>query len=428
MANDIDFIGRDLGTPFNPEDTLEQRDCDDWTVPPTSGQLAEDLQGLTPMSRAVRMLDPALVAGLPLIDATNENEALDLDLPTPDEVTPDRSFERRGIHDSIDLPLNVPGLGPVNMWSFRDNVDGTSSWPAKTIRVKEGEVIHSRMANRRGPHTIHHHGIEPTPMNDGVGHLTMDIGGGLRYKYQWLAGESGTYFYHCHVNTVLHFEMGMYGMLIIDPDVPGAPFTDGGSGAVMMRDEPVSYDVEAVWVPDDIDRRWHILDQPNYHERAGIVRGEFVSINNPVNPRLHDFNPDVFAVSGVAAPFGQDGALLSGAQATATLGDKVLVRALNAAYCTTRWRFPATVQGTVVAVDGRTLGRSPFGRYSEPYSLASINHQFELTTAQRWDILIDTGSASRLGQHVVEVDFLHWYTKNRLFTVRMPIQVNSAGA
>jgi hypothetical protein len=428
MANSIDFIGRDLGTPFNPADTLEQRDWNDWTIPPTSGQLAEDLQGLVPNSRAIRMLDPALVAGLPPIDANNENEALDLDLPTPDEVAPNRSFERRGLHDDVDAILNVPGLGPVNIWSFRDNVSGLAPWPATTIRCREGEVVHSRMANRRGPHTIHHHGIEPTPMNDGVGHLTMDIGGGLRYKYQWLAGESGTYFYHCHVNTVLHFEMGMYGMLIIDPDVPGAPFIDGGPGAVMVGDTPTSYDVEAIWVPDDIDVRWHnVINQPNYARRAGFVSGEFVPINDPDNPRLHDFNPTVFVVSGVPAPFGQDGATLNGVRATTTRGQKLLVRALNASYCTTRWRFPTSLQGTVVAVDGRTLGRSPFSRYSAPYSLASINHQFQLSTAQRWEILIDTATATNVGQHIVEVDYFHWYTNTRLFTVRMPIQVNSAG-
>jgi hypothetical protein len=116
--------------------------------------------------------------------------------------------------------------------------------------------------------------------------------------------------------------------------------------------------------------------------------------------------------------------LLTSVGATTTFGQKLLVRALNASYCTTRWRFPTSLQGTVAAVDGRTLGRSPFGRYSEPYSLSSINHQFQLTTAQRWDILIDTGSATSLGQHVVEIDFHHWYTAERLFTVRLPIQVN----
>lgn len=431
MSNSIDLIGRDLGTPFDPTDPIEQQDWEEWTIPPSSGEMGADLLAQTPNSRAVRLLDPALVAGgLPLVPG-GEDE-FDVLLPTPDRVEPDRFFDTRGLHHDLDVPLNVPGLGLVNIWSFRTTLpDDTqvAPWPARTIRCREGEVVHSRMANRNGPHTIHHHGIEPTPMNDGVGHLTMDINDGALYDYQWRAGEAGTYFYHCHVNTVLHFEMGMYGMLIIDPDVPGAPFVDGGPGAVMVGNNPVGYDAEAIWAADDIDVRWHsTVNHPNYSPESGIVSGGFVSITDPENPRLHDFNPTVFVVSGVPAPVapGGDGTLLTGAGATTTFGQKLLVRALNASYCTTRWRFPGTLQGTVVGIDGRTLGRSPFGSYSAPYSLSSVNHQFQLTTAQRWDILIDTGTAASLGQHVVEVDYHHWYTDARLFTVRLPIQVNPA--
>lgn len=424
MANRIDFIGRDLATPFNPADTLEQRDWEDWTVPPSSGDLALDLAGATPNSRAVRLLDPSLVppGGYPLLP-DGEGGFFRI-LPTPDRVAPQRFFSNRGIHD-LDGNLAVPGLpGGIPIWTFRNELNGVGSWPAPTIRCVEGEVVHSRMANRNGPHTIHHHGIEPTPMNDGVGHLTFDVNDGFLYDYQWLAAEAGTYFYHCHVNTVLHFEMGMYGMLIIDPP-GGPPSVDGGPGRVYLANTIRAYDVEAIWAVDDIDRRWHSNAQPNYRRDAGIVRGEFVRIGDSQNPRLHDFNPDVFVVSGVAAPLAPagDGALISARGAQLQPGQRLLVRALNASYCTTRWRFPAALQGTVVAVDGRSLGRLPFGRYSSPFTLASIGHRFQLTTAQRWDILID--QASGLGQHVVEVDFHHWYTDVRIFTLRLPITVTA---
>lgn len=427
MANDIDFIGRDLGTPFNPANVIEQRDWEDWAIPPTSGGLIVDLMGLTPNSRAVRMLDPGLIppGGAPAVPGGEAGEVL---LPTPDRVAPQAFYDVRGLHEDLDVPFNVPGVGEVTMWSFRNNQTGRATWPAQTIRVKEGQVVHTRMSNRNGPHTIHHHGIEPTPMNDGVGHLTMDINDLALYDYQWLAKEAGTYFYHCHVNTVLHFEMGMYGMLIIDPDVPGAPFADGGAGAVFQGDAVVPYQSEAIWVADDIDLRWHELDQPGYGERAGVLAGDFVRITNNRNPRLHDFNPTVFVVSGVPAPVapGGDNALLGAAGKTLTSGQRLLVRALNASYCTTRWTFPTSLQGTVLAVDGRTLGRAPFGRYSAPYTLASIGHQFQLTTAQRWDILVDT-NATPPGQHNVTIDYHHWYTDQRIFTVRLPVTI-TAGA
>lgn len=412
-----DQIPRDLGSPFNPLDPAEFQEFEEFGCPPDTRQIFEDLSNQVEGSRAMRLFDPSLVQGFTIgpVPPDDENppdtEQLDF-LPIADRVAPDRplgAVDHRGLHD---LDLVVPGVGSVEMWSFRDNVSGEATWPAPTIRLREGEVIHAAMSNRRGPHTIHHHGLEPSSVNDGVGHLTFDVGGGIVYNYQFLAREAGTYFYHCHVNTVLHFEMGMYGMLIIDPDLPGAPYQDGGPGFVYVGNTPTSYQVEAIWVADDIDTDWHLNAEHGHSPDAGIICGEFQSINDPENPHFHDFNPDVFVVSGLPPETrGVVGArqLINAAGVTVARGQRLLVRALNASYTTTRWRFPVSLTGQIIAADGRTLGRSPSGAYSSPYTLASIGHQLTLTTAQRRDILIDTSLAAT-GQHLVEIDFHHWIT------------------
>jgi hypothetical protein len=221
----------------------------------------------------------------------------------------------------------------------------------------------------------------------------------------------------------------MYGMLIVDPDIPGAPFIDGGAGAVYQGNEVVAYASEAIWVADDIDSSWRELDKS-----AGIPGMEVGGNGNPVfmawndndNPHFNDFNPDGFVVSGVAAGLPPNNVIAAMGK-TVIAGQKLLVRALNASYCTTVWKFPSTLPGTVTATDARTLGRSNngFGSYSEPIPLASINHEFMLTTARRWDILIDTAGAP-LGQHMVEIEFRHWITNNVLRTVRLPITVAPA--
>ena len=91
--------------------------------------------------------------------------------------------------------------------------DGT--FPGPTIRIPRGVVFHAYVTGHgQTPHTIHWHGIEPSAMNDGVGHSSMEIG---EYTYQWQPNHIGSYFYHCHRNTIQHFEYGLYGFLIVEP-------------------------------------------------------------------------------------------------------------------------------------------------------------------------------------------------------------------
>ena len=89
------------------------------------------------------------------------------------------------------------------------------AFPGPTIRVPRGVVFHSNIeAHGQPAHTIHWHGIEPTAMNDGVGHTSMELG---EYTYQWQPNHIGSYFYHCHRSTIQHFEYGLYGFLIVEP-------------------------------------------------------------------------------------------------------------------------------------------------------------------------------------------------------------------
>ncbi|MBI2836402.1 MAG: carboxypeptidase regulatory-like domain-containing protein [Chloroflexi bacterium] len=88
-------------------------------------------------------------------------------------------------------------------------------YPAQTTRVPRGSIFHGKsQGHGPPPHTIHWHGIEPTPMNDGVGHCSMEIG---KYTFQWQPNFIGTYFYHCHRNTPQHFNYGLHGLLPIMP-------------------------------------------------------------------------------------------------------------------------------------------------------------------------------------------------------------------
>jgi len=234
------------------------------------------------------------------------------------------------------------GAKQLNFMTFRDgdNPFDNGTWPGATIRVPRGVIYHCQtQGHGPPPHTIHWHGIEPTPMNDGVGHCSMEIGD---YLYQWQPNFIGTYFYHCHRNTVQHFEFGLYGMLLIEPPdayadpataggyprrtaanldhpdvaaflaskgltladygfVPGHPVEGVGLPGGLVGDPhafTIQYDVEALWVLDDRDSVWS--------DKAPDARAFYPKINNRpgvddtfYHGFFHDFNADYWFVTGV---------------------------------------------------------------------------------------------------------------------------------
>ena len=332
---------------------------------------------------------------------------------TPDRVEPDIVNEREFFED--DLPL-LPGGGRIRMFGF--TIPGQRpQFPAPTMRWVEGKVIHSIVHMKKNTHTIHHHGIDATNFNDGVGHTGFEVSGS--YTHQFKPRVAGTYLYHCHKNTVLHFEMGMYGFLIVDPPVEGAPFRDGGRGMVRRMNDIVPYDVEALWAVDEFDTRWH---RPINH-LAGLscpfYNSSQVNAFVPTgteNVGLHDFRPDVFLVSGVASrgePIADPRVAVQ-----AAWGDTILIRLLNAGYTVQEYLFP-DLDAEVIDVDGRPLGHAPEGTFSRPFTIAA-GTPFRLTTARRYSMLV---TAADIGRHPFRVRFLHWISGREVGRVETFIDV-----
>jgi hypothetical protein len=331
------------------------------------------------------------------------------------------------------------------------------TFPAPTIRVPRGVVYHG-WTHGEGPppHTIHWHGIEPTPMNDGVGHCSMELG---TYTYQWQPNFIGSYFYHCHRNTMQHFEFGLYGFLVIEPpdayagpnaggyprrtaaalaNFPQFPgFVGGDPVNGVANGDPhaftVPYDVEALWVCDDRDSVWS--------DKMPDARATYPSHGNQpgINDRFfkgdfHDFNPDYFFVTGVnfPAPLGSTGTIapnllvppdlnsgVRGMQISvnALVNQTVLVRCLCAAYVSVKVTFP--VDAVIIAFDGRALGVPPFGSYTHPF-LVKAGIPFQLSTARRFDALIRSAAPVN---SFANVEFIDVRTNRTLFNGRIPFVI-----
>lgn len=330
----------------------------------------------------------------------------------------------------VNLDLVLPDREKVPMWILEDPDDpvGGQVFPSKAIRTTEGDVVHARVGSKVNTHTIHWHGIEPTPMNDGVGKHSFEISG--NFVYQFSTNQAGTYFYHCHKNTTLHFEMGLYGLFIVDPkkpDVPeaagisGPPYKAGGPGFAAAFNPPThvrKYDVEAFWVPDEIDSAWHVLGHDAFMQKC-VPDNPVAAKNFTQDGFLNNFRPDVFVMTGHgrrAKGIG-DSATFEKVAIKATVGQTILVRVLNAGY--TIQEYTIGMPAEVIAMDGHPLGVPPAHSYSHPFTLAT-NQPFRLTSAMRHDLLI---TATQAGRFRARVDFIHWVSGKRLFTAETSIDV-----
>jgi len=125
----------------------------------------------------------------------------------------------RTLLHGVNIPTWDVRPGGMMFFLFADDdlLPGTFAggvFPAPTYRAPRGAICHNFTQAASPPHTIHWHGIEPTPLNDGVGHCSMELG---KYTYQWQPNFIGTYFYHCHRNTMQHFEFGLAGIMPFHP-------------------------------------------------------------------------------------------------------------------------------------------------------------------------------------------------------------------
>ncbi len=343
---------------------------------------------------------------------------------------PTRSFELDFFSDRIRFPDGAEH----EIWSFENDTSGRRL-PAPLLRVTEGDVVHATIKPGKAHHTIHWHGIEPDPRNDGVGHTSFEVSGS--YTYQWIpqlgrvgdpnVGSAGTYFYHCHVNTPLHVQMGMFGPLIIDPAPSRTmPLRPGARRAFV--DGP-QYDVatEAIVVPYAVDPRWHDLNH------AAGLSGEDVGLNR--------FEPKHFYLLGgqlARAPRGDGVSSLTSLTARVTDGRSpdaplpTLLRILNGGYHPTRLRFfdsnrqPARI-GEVIAHDGRQYrDTSVPGGPSRPVrdlpGGALVTSVLAFGAAERYEILLVPRAP---GSYTMTVEWIHWVTGAVMGSRTVPITVTT---
>lgn len=362
----------------------------------------------------------------------------------------------RKLDTQIDIPLHPSvaavtraGRDRVRAWIIEDPNDSQSrTFPSPIIRTVEKDLVWGDVSFALNVHTIHWHGIEPTSANDGVGHTSFEASS--NFIYQFATNTPGTYFYHCHKNTVLHFDMGLYGLLVVDPrnpgtraDIPAAPYPTGGPGFVsaLVPNFPgfvpganvAPYDVEALWVPDEFDSIWHLLGHEAFMQKCDNNNPNAAN-NFTQDGILNDFIPDIFTITGVfprvvrgdlnnlpivtaiirpdTPTDPETGPPASLVAPTVRVGQTLLVRLLNAGYTIQEYQIGRpgdALDATVIATDGRPFGiPGTENQYASPFVIPG-GTLFRLTSARRLDLLFRPTAP---GEFPVTIKHIDW-TKSK---------------
>jgi FtsP/CotA-like multicopper oxidase with cupredoxin domain len=265
---------------------------------------------------------------------------------------PQRYFERRMFADGV---LAMPDGTKVPYWGFEDPVvaPGVKSFPSPVIRLRESETAQIRLELLKDRSNK-----AAAAASNPVRVSTFDTN-----IYQWNPKASGTWLYQSHTNTPRDFEMGLFGLLVVDPapDAVGRPLA--------FKNGP-SYDQEKFWVLDDVDPAWHGDVMPT---TSGAAEAPFV--------------PKYFLVNGVAntqALHHRDVAI------TAKQGEKVLIRLLNASYSLVKVSIEH-FQGSIISVDGSAIdtAQSPWSSWIP----VQPDRPLFMATGSRHDLLIDLDPA-----------------------------------
>lgn len=98
-------------------------------------------------------------------------------------------------------------------WGFNGDI------PGPTIRVTEGDRVRIVLKNDTDKeHTVHVHGQSKPVLSDGVPFIGQKgVKKGEMYAIEFIVKNIGTSWYHCHVDSAHHVDMGMYGAFIVEP-------------------------------------------------------------------------------------------------------------------------------------------------------------------------------------------------------------------
>ncbi len=198
------------------------------------------------------------------------------------------------------------GMAMINVFSTQ--AIGDLRAPSPVIRVEQGDTIKITLENTHYlPHTVHLHGVDhpyldPTGKgNDGVPVVDSPPVLPGESKTYWIKPrQTGTMFYHCHVQTDKHLMMGLQGMFVVEENRPNNWLQTFNVGAGYVRHPSVAvkeaYDQEYDLHYQSIDKELSTIVQ-RFNDPRLIAR----EMNRVYD--MTDATSDYFLLNGHSFPY-----------------------------------------------------------------------------------------------------------------------------
>ncbi len=208
-----------------------------------------------------------------------------------------------GLYTPPIIPKDIEFVGPV-------------------LRFVEGDSISVHFLNNSPEdHTIHWHGLDVDQANDGVPTTSSVVDPDSNRVYSFVATHAGTFNYHCHVFTTFHLSMGMYGLIVVDPDTSRNTIYTGGP----------RYTQEHNWLASELNRNWN--DNPISPGLMTLYDATHGMLNGKYGAQLQDGSHDIIG----------------------TTDDTIAVRLSSMGYGKVRFIFPPEAEAEIHMSDGRQI-------------------------------------------------------------------------
>jgi FtsP/CotA-like multicopper oxidase with cupredoxin domain len=233
--------------------------------------------------------------------------------------------------------------------------EGTTTTDTLNLTISINGMTPQEAAPYNG-HTIHLHGADVKTSEDGVPETGAPVNGDT-YTWTPTRDMAGSYPYHCHVHTVKHLEMGMYGAIIVRPKNAAGAWLNQ-----ITHNTATAFDYVQNYVLSTVD--------PAYHTATGD------------STVFADYNPAYFLING------NQGLTTSAPASTlaTAVNKKVALRLIG--MHSTNGTFSVKDAGgaaksfTIYTQDGRSL--------ATPQTVTSV----DIAPGQRFDIIFTTPSTA----------------------------------